>query len=158
MKKYNIQRHDAEFDKETDEEEEKKEGFVKLLYSVWADKNLTSNERVLYSEIKNFIEGKKSVCTASNQYFAKEWNVSEQFISRLISSLRKKGYIKILLYHYKNSSGQQIGSKRSIKLVSEEARERVKKDWKERNKKRRDDWETFNRNDNKDIEKFKKTV
>lgn len=65
---------------------------------------LSFNEWVLNNDIKNEIRvlliisslsANKGFCNASNEYFAKLFNETDESISRKISKLQKKGYISI---------------------------------------------------------------
>lgn len=70
--------------------------------SVRYDKDLKANEKLLYGEITSLCN-KNGYCYATNEYFAKLYNVHKNTISNWISNLQKKDYInsKIL---YKNDS------------------------------------------------------
>ncbi len=56
------------------------------------DLNLSANEKILFSEITAMM-GKTGICWASNNYFAKLYNVSKETISRWINHLYKLNYI-----------------------------------------------------------------
>ena len=58
------------------------------------DKDLTANAKLLYGEISALTQ-KNGICFATNEYFSKLYNLSERAITRLISSLKNKGYIKV---------------------------------------------------------------
>lgn len=70
------------------------------------DKELKANEKLLYGEITCLTQmtGK---CFASNEYFANLYDTSKETISRWISNLVKKGYIKTELI-YKEGTKQII--------------------------------------------------
>lgn len=70
------------------------------------DKDLKANEKLLYGEITCLTQmtGK---CFASNEYFANLYNTSKETISRWISNLANKGYIKTQLI-YKEGTKQII--------------------------------------------------
>lgn len=58
------------------------------------DRNLTDSEKLLYSEI-TALSNKYGYCTATNNYFAKLYDVTKVTISRRISNLKKHGYLDI---------------------------------------------------------------
>ncbi|MEJ9319055.1 helix-turn-helix domain-containing protein, partial [Halalkalibacterium halodurans] len=58
---------------------------------IWLDKTLGWSEKLLLVEIESL--DNEDGCWASNEYFAGFFNLSKDRISKLISSLRKKGYI-----------------------------------------------------------------
>ena len=57
------------------------------------DNDLNDSEKVLYSEI-TALANQEGYCWASNQYFAELYDVTKKTISRRISNLVKKGYLK----------------------------------------------------------------
>lgn len=57
------------------------------------DKTLSPNAKLLYGEITCLLQFNNK-CFASNQYFARLYEVSEVQISRLVAQLVKQGYIK----------------------------------------------------------------
>lgn len=57
------------------------------------DKDLTANAKLLYGEITALCQ-QMGYCWATNAYFADLYNVSNETVSRWISSLEKKGYIR----------------------------------------------------------------
>ena len=58
------------------------------------DKNLKPMEKILYAEI-TALANKDGYCSASNSYFAKLYEKSNETISRWISNLEKQGYLKV---------------------------------------------------------------
>jgi hypothetical protein len=66
------------------------------------DKELTANAKLLYSEF-TALSQEKGYCFASNSYFAELYGVSKETISRWISLLSNKNYIRIE-YTYKNGT------------------------------------------------------
>ena len=58
------------------------------------DKDLTANAKLLYGEISALTQ-KNGICFATNEYFSRLYNLSERAITRLICSLKNKGYIKV---------------------------------------------------------------
>lgn len=78
---------------------------------IWFDEKLTWSEKLLFVEIDSF--NKKGACFAGNQYFADFFNLSKDRVSKLVSSLKNKGYIDISFTYKPNS--KQI-EKRIIKV------------------------------------------
>ena len=66
------------------------------------DKNLTANAKLLYAEITALLQ-MNGVCFASNKYFSTLYNKNKTTISRWISELKQKGFIKIT-YTYKEGT------------------------------------------------------
>jgi hypothetical protein len=58
------------------------------------NENLTANEKILYSEITSLTYA-TGECWASNEYFAKLYNLSTRSITRMISNLKDNGLIEI---------------------------------------------------------------
>jgi len=58
---------------------------------IWLSKELTTMEKLFYVEI-NSLDNEKG-CFASNDYFAKFFDLSTVHVSRIINSLVEKGYI-----------------------------------------------------------------
>lgn len=77
---------------------------------------LKANEKLLYGEI-TALANKTGECWASNQYFAKLYNVTPQAVSKWISNLRKKGFIQTR-YVYKGEDEKEI-EKRIITIFPE---------------------------------------
>lgn len=106
-------------------ESEKKSYYAVIPADVRYDKKLTANAKLLYGEITALCN-EKGFCWASNNYFAKLYNVKPQAISRWIKSLEECKYIEIE-YIYKgkeitqrkvsinNDTYQQINKGVSIK-------------------------------------------
>lgn len=66
------------------------------------DDSLCPNEKILFSEISSLCNT-NGYCFAKNEYFAKLYKVHKNTISKWISHLKNKGYIRIF-YTYKNDS------------------------------------------------------
>ena len=83
------------------------------------DKTLSANAKLLYGEL-TCLSNKHGYCFSSNNYFAELYEVTPQAISKWISSLEKKGYIRCeYLYN-----GKEIKERRIFmneKLVKTEA-------------------------------------
>ena len=62
---------------------------------IWRDKNLSLQEKCLLVEINSL--SKDSTCYATNAHFAEFIGLNITRISQIISSLKMKGYINILL-------------------------------------------------------------
>lgn len=60
------------------------------------DNRLTDSEKLLFAEITS-LSNKYGYCTASNNYFAKLYEVVKETISRRISKLHSLGYLQIEL-------------------------------------------------------------
>ena len=58
------------------------------------DTRLTPNEKLLYSEITALLQ-KSGICWATNNYFAKLYNVTKETISRWINHLYELNYISV---------------------------------------------------------------
>ena len=65
-------------------------------YEVLVDKNLNDKEKIIYSMILYL--SKENDCTMSNTYISKLLNICNVQASRIINSLKKKGYEKLKLY------------------------------------------------------------
>ena len=79
---------------------------------IWLSKDLSTNEKILLAEIDS-LGGSSDGCFASNQYFADCLDLSKDRISKLISSLKNKGYITVELIY---KEGTCEVDKRIIKL------------------------------------------
>lgn len=60
---------------------------------IWLDRNLNWSEKLLLVEIDSL--AKNGECFASNAYFAEFFALSKDRISRLVTSLREKGYVEV---------------------------------------------------------------
>ena len=74
--------------------EEKPSYFGIIPATVRYDKSLKANAKLLYSELTCLSE-KDGYCYASNNYFAKLYEVDPSSISKWLKQLAEKGYIKI---------------------------------------------------------------
>lgn len=72
--------------------EEKKSYYAIIPANVRYDVDLTPNAKLLYGEITALCN-ERGYCWASNDYFAKLYNVSKSSITKWVSALVKKGYI-----------------------------------------------------------------
>ena len=71
--------------------------------SVRYDNELKPNEKLLYGEITALCD-KLGYCWATNDYFAKLYNVSRETVSRWVNHLIKKGYLFSQIIYKENSS------------------------------------------------------
>ena len=83
--------------------------FSILTADVRYSKNLTAEEKILFSEI-TALSNKSGWCFATNIYFAKLYNTTERTISRRINSLKEFGFIEVI-------NDRSTGFKRHIKPV-----------------------------------------
>ena len=75
-------------------ENEKPTYYANIPANVRYDDDLRANEKLLYGEI-TALSNKHGECTASNNYFAKLYKVQPSAISRWVSDLKNKQYIKV---------------------------------------------------------------
>lgn len=73
------------------------------------DKELKPNAKLLYGEI-TALANEKGYCWATNGYFAELYGVSPETISRWVSQLNKKGYVKVEVI--RNEYNKQIEERR----------------------------------------------
>ncbi|MEK3909661.1 conserved phage C-terminal domain-containing protein [Oceanobacillus sp. FSL W7-1309] len=94
------------------------------------DNDLKANAKLLYGEITALCN-EKGYCWASNSYFAELYKVSKETVSRWISQLSERGYIKIEII-YKEGTNQiinryiRIGQEPIDKKVNTPIDEKVK--------------------------------
>ena len=69
---------------------------------IWLDSNLTWSEKMLLVEIDSLATLEKG-CIATNEYLSDFFNLSKDRISKLISSLKSKGYIEVKLIYKKDT-------------------------------------------------------
>ena len=75
--------------------------YIILPEYITKDKNLTDKEKNIYSMILTL--SKKQECIMSNAYISSMLSISKVHASRLVSSLRDKGYINVKLIYKENS-------------------------------------------------------
>lgn len=63
--------------------------------------NLNDKEKMVYSMILSL--SKKQECTITNSYISKIFKITTIQVSRIINSLKRKGFIKINLIYKQNS-------------------------------------------------------
>lgn len=81
--------------------EEEKIKYIILTEDITKDENLTDKEKNTYAMILAL--SKKQECIMSNAYISSMLNISKVHSSRLISSLRDKGYINVKIVYKENS-------------------------------------------------------
>ena len=81
--------------------EEEKIKYIILTEDITKDENLTDKEKNIYAMILAL--SKKQECIMSNAYISSMLNISKVHSSRLISSLRDKGYINVKIVYKENS-------------------------------------------------------
>lgn len=70
-------------------------------YEILVDKNLNDKEKMIYSMI--IYLSKENECIMSNTYIGNLLNICNVQASRIVNSLKKKGYIKIEIVYKKES-------------------------------------------------------
>lgn len=90
-------------------EHEKPSYYGILPANVRYDKNLKPMEKIMYSEI-TALSNKHGYCNASNNYFAKLYEVHKNTISTWISNLKKQGYVNVEVI--KNSETKEVEERR----------------------------------------------
>ena len=70
-------------------------------YEVLTDKKLNDKEKTIYSMILSL--SKENDCTISNKYIGNLLNICNVQASRIINSLKKKGYIIVKIIYKQNS-------------------------------------------------------
>ena len=70
-------------------------------YEVLTDKKLNDKEKIIYSMILSL--SKENDCTISNTYIGNLLNICNVQASRIINSLKKKGYIIVKIIYKENS-------------------------------------------------------
>lgn len=85
---------------------------VWIPYEIFIDKKLTDKEKFVYSMI--MFLSKENECTMSNAYIGNLLNICNVQVSRIINSLKKKGYIKTEMIYKENS--KEIELRKSIPI------------------------------------------
>ncbi len=85
--------------------------FVVIPGSILRDDNLSFVQKIIISKIANLDNDQG--CYAQNKTFAEMVGITQDYASKVISALRRKGYIKVQL-HYK--PGTKIVERRVIKV------------------------------------------
>ena len=84
------------------------------------DDNIPANAKLLYGEIAALISG-EGFCYASNDYFAKVYQISERTVRALVKALQKAGYVEVEL-EKDAQTGQVIRRKIWLKVSSTDER------------------------------------
>lgn len=80
---------------------------MKEFKEIWLPKevikntNLNDKEKMIYAMILSL--SKNQECTVTNAYISKIFNITTIQVSRVINSLKKKGFIKVNLIYKQNS-------------------------------------------------------
>ena len=91
---------------------------------LWVSKDLSIQDKVFLAEIHSLDNDEG--CIASNKYFANFFGLSKSSVSRIVSTLKKKGYVSVRLI--KNKDTKEV-EKRIIKVIKYgDAKECVKDD------------------------------
>jgi hypothetical protein len=98
-------------------EELRKSYYAIIPASVRYDKNLCANAKLLYGEITALCN-EKGYCWAKNNYFAQLYNVHKDTISKWISQLVKRNYIKLNIINDKNN---RVTTERQIYIIDEKS-------------------------------------
>tara|TARA_R100000664_G_C2727627_1_gene119100 strand:+ start:286 stop:1086 length:801 start_codon:yes stop_codon:yes gene_type:complete len=85
--------------------------FVVIPGSILRDNNLSFVQKIIFSKIANLDNDQG--CYAQNKTFADMVGITQDYASKVISALKRKGYIKVQL-HYK--PGTKIVERRVIKV------------------------------------------
>ncbi len=102
-------------------EEIKKSYYSIIPANVRYDKDLTPNAKLLYGEITALCN-EKGYCWATNDYFSNLYGVSKTSISKWISSLVDKGYIKSEII-YKDGTKEILN--RYLRIINEPIEEKL---------------------------------
>ena len=84
---------------------------IRVLTEILQVKDLTITEKIILSQIAALDQ--KEGCFASNKYFAELFLLSKTQISKIISDLKKKGWISV---KYVNKENTKVVDKRVIKV------------------------------------------
>ena len=78
---------------------------IRVLTEILQVKDLTITEKIILSQI-DALDQKKG-CFASNNYFAELFLLSKTQISKIISDLKKKGWISVKYENKKNTKAEE---------------------------------------------------
>ena len=93
---------------------EKPSYYAILTADVRYDEKLNANEKLLFAEI-TALTNATGQCWASNNYFARLFNVTPQAVSKWINKLKKLGYIEVEMRYDENNP--KVISRRYIRIV-----------------------------------------
>ncbi|MBQ9267362.1 MAG: helix-turn-helix domain-containing protein [Clostridia bacterium] len=65
-------------------------------YDILTDTHLSDKQKIILS-IALYFSQQKTGCIVGNEYLAKLLNITDDRISKLVSSLKKKGYVDVIL-------------------------------------------------------------
>ena len=97
---------------------------------IWVSKEISMQEKVFLAEIHSL--DNEMGCIASNAYFADFFQLSKSSVSRIISSLSKKGFIKVHLVYKENKEVDKRiircckYGKKEIKTINKESQSKNK--------------------------------
>lgn len=74
---------------------------VWIPYEILTDKKLNDKEKIIYSMIISL--SKENECTMSNAYIGNLLNICNVQVSRIVNSLKEKGYIKTEMIYKENT-------------------------------------------------------
>ena len=86
---------------------------VWIPYEIFIDKKLTDKEKFVYSMI--MFLSKENECTMSNAYIGILLNICNVQVSRIINSLKKKGYINTEIIYKENS--KEIALRKIVPII-----------------------------------------
>lgn len=105
---------EVEVNIEVVEEQQRPSYFGILPAKVRYDNNLSDKEKIFYTEISSLCNA-SGICTASNSYFEKLYNISTSTVSRAINGLKVAGYISVEEQRF--NSGEGIKIRRNITII-----------------------------------------
>jgi len=76
--------------------EETKNSWCLIPPMIWEDENLNLTEKCLLGRI-NALQEKTGACFASNEYLGRQLGKHQNHISRLLTKLKRKGYIEVVI-------------------------------------------------------------
>lgn len=85
---------------------------VWISYEILTDEKLSDKEKIIYSMIDSL--SKENECVMSNAYIGNLLNISKGQVSRIVNSLKKKGFIKIRMTYKENS--KEIALRRIVPM------------------------------------------
>ena len=86
---------------------------VWIPYEIFINKKLTDKEKFVYSMI--IFLSKENECTISNDYIGNLLNICNVQVSRIINSLKKKGYINTKIIYKENS--KEIALRKIVPII-----------------------------------------
>ena len=86
---------------------------VWIPYEIFINKKLTDKEKFVYSMI--IFLSKENECTISNAYIGNLLNICNVQVSRIINSLKKKGYINTKIIYKENS--KEIALRKILPII-----------------------------------------